>query len=81
MSLDQLFVDAKWALIRKLPEGLIPWASMLITIGVIGALAPLIMMYLTWIERKVIARMQNRFGPTRVGIYGLMQPLADGLKM
>src|SRR6266704_1963285 len=43
--------------------------------GVMGALA-----YLTWIERKVMARVQMRPGPTRVGPFGLLQPLADGLK-
>ena len=43
--------------------------------GVMGALA-----YLTWLERKVIARVQMRPGPTRVGPFGLLQPIADGLK-
>src|SRR5499427_8092531 len=43
--------------------------------GVMGALA-----YLTWIERKLIARVQMRPGPTRVGPFGLLQPLADLLK-
>jgi len=43
--------------------------------GVMGALA-----YLTWIERKVMARVQMRPGPTRVGPCGLLQPIADGLK-
>lgn len=36
--------------------------------------------YLVWIERKVIARIQSRWGPYRVGPHGLLQPLADGLK-
>jgi NADH-quinone oxidoreductase subunit H len=80
-SLDQLLVNTGNAALGLLPEWLRPWASIGLRIGVIAAIAPAIMMYLTWLERKWIARMQNRFGPTRVGIYGLMQPLADGLKM
>src|SRR5947199_2585379 len=43
--------------------------------GVMGALA-----YLTWLERKVIAFVQMRPGPNRVGPQGLLQPIADGLK-
>jgi NADH-quinone oxidoreductase subunit H len=36
--------------------------------------------YLTWLERKVIAHIQARWGPYRVGPHGLLQPLADGIK-
>src|SRR5258708_7954813 len=37
--------------------------------------------YMTLIERRVIARFQSRIGPNRTGPLGLLQPLADGMKM
>lgn len=84
-SLDQLFVNLAGCVVdlagRLLPEWVVPWVSLALPIAAIAAVAPAIMMYLTWLERKLIARMQNRFGPNRVGLYGLAQPLADGLKM
>jgi len=47
--------------------------------AVIGVLLTAVA-YSVWLERKVSAHIQNRWGPTRVGPFGLLQPLADGVK-
>jgi NADH-quinone oxidoreductase subunit H len=54
---------------------------MLVRTGVVIAVLMTLMPYCTWFERRVIAAMQVRIGPSRVGWQGLLQPLADGLKL
>jgi NADH-quinone oxidoreductase subunit H len=53
--------------------------SIIKSLAVIGVLLTAVA-YSVWLERKVSARIQNRWGPTRVGPFGLLQPLADGVK-
>ena len=52
-----------------------------IVIAVVFAITMLFAMYSTWAERKVAAYLQDRVGPNRAGWGGLLQPLADGLKL
>ena len=53
----------------------------LLTIGVVMATVLLHVAYLTYFERKILGWMQDRMGPMEVGYHGLLQPIADGLKL
>jgi NADH-quinone oxidoreductase subunit H len=58
-----------------------PWWIDLIKAAVIVNVLLGMFAYLTWVERKVLGRMQLRYGPNRVGPYGLLQPIADLVKL
>ncbi len=58
-----------------------PWLTPVLTSLVLTAVFPLGVGYLSLLERKLLADFQGRLGPMRVGPHGLLQPLADALKM
>jgi len=59
------------------------WPTLWIVIKIVAIVVPLLLAvaYLTFFERKVIGAMQRRKGPNVVGPFGLLQPMADGLKL
>jgi NADH-quinone oxidoreductase subunit H len=59
--------------------GLFILVSLIKTVIAVGILLTAVA-YSVWLERKVVGHIQNRWGPTRVGPFGLLQPAADGIK-
>ncbi len=59
---------------------LIPW-MVLLKVAFVFVFLLLVTMFMIWFERRVIGRMQNRPGPNLAGPFGLLQPIADALKL
>ena len=83
-AVDQIFVNLKLRLMLSLPQGR-DWiahvASPLINIATVLGVFLTLFAAMSLFERKILGRIQNRYGPNRVGPFGLLQPVADGIKM
>lgn len=80
-AVDQIFVTLKRSIVDRSPAEIRTVVSILLSIVPIVIVFPSLFAITTLLERKGLGRMQNRYGPNRVGPFGLLQPAADGIKM
>ena len=85
-SIDQIFVSLKHWLVALCPEAVQPIVSIIISIVPILVVFGTGFAAATIAERKLLGRVQNRYGPNRTRLFGfrtcgLIQPIADGVKM
>jgi NADH-quinone oxidoreductase subunit H len=83
-SVDQAFVSFKgWLLsfVGSAPDWVQAIASSLISISAVLGVFMGLFALISVLERKILGRIQNRYGPNRVGPFGLFQPIADGIKL
>jgi NADH-quinone oxidoreductase subunit H len=64
-----------------LSSGLVTFILTLIGVVVVATFVLVLDIFLVWVERKVVARFQDRLGPNRLGPFGLIQPVADVIKL
>ncbi len=82
---DPINAIAQWlaALLASLglSSGLVNLILTLVGVLAIASFVLIVDIFLVWVERKVVARFQDRLGPNRLGPFGLIQPLADIIKL
>jgi NADH-quinone oxidoreductase subunit H len=78
--MDQLFVNLKQWVVNLFPLQWQDLVSALISVAAIIVVFASLFALTTILERKGLGRIQNRYGPNRVGPFGVFQPVADGLK-
>ena len=80
-SFDQIFVTLTHWVVGFLPAFWQPIGAVIL--GAVGIIVvfPTLFALAVLMERKGLGRMQNRYGPNRVGPWGLLQPAADGIKV
>jgi NADH-quinone oxidoreductase subunit H len=64
-----------------LSSGLVTFILTLLGVVVVATFVLVLDIFLVWVERKVVARFQDRLGPNRLGPFGLIQPFADVIKL
>src|ERR1700683_4350909 len=78
--LDQIFVLLLHWILGYLPSGWQAPVGVILSVVSIVGLYPGLFALAVLMERKGLGRMQNRYGPNRVGPFGILQPVADGIK-